>query len=110
MAEVKELVEEVWVEGSQMEGDIIVHEYGNNSTRTGVRGKQLPRWRHTPISKKRRRGGEQTTIDIYASDRPDGASEPVLVHVWVESLTSWGTRAQMLGSKSSILRKHAQSD
>ena len=43
MAEVKELVEEVWVEGSQMEGDITVHEYGNNRTRNSYRGGDILR-------------------------------------------------------------------
>ena len=47
VGEVKELIEQVWVEGSYMEGDVVLHEYGNAGG-NGIKGQQLPKYRTHP--------------------------------------------------------------
>ena len=47
VGEVKELIEQVWVEGSDMEGDVVLHEYGNAGG-NGIKGQQLPKYRTYP--------------------------------------------------------------
>ena len=103
VGEVKELIEQVWVEGSDMEGDVVLHEYGNTRG-TGIKGQQLPKYR-TYIPKKRRKPNSKNPVDEYAAAPPSGAS-PVLVHVWAESVVSSGARDHML-TQQSKLRKQA---
>ena len=97
VGEVKELIEQVWVEGSDMEGDVVLHEYGNAGG-NGIKGQQLPKYRTHPTK-------TSTGVDEFAATPPSGAS-PVLVNVWAESVVSSGAREEMLTRKSK-LRKQA---
>ena len=52
VGEVKELIEQVWVEGSDMKGDVVLHEYGNAGG-NGIKGQQLPKYRTYPKKTKK---------------------------------------------------------
>ena len=103
VGEVKELVKQVWVEGSAMVGDVIVHEYGSKSSGMGLKGKQMPRWKSK--GKKKSRSGAVKEYDQYAAKSPGTSYHPVLATVWAESIVSWGQDYEMLGVGRMLLKK-----
>ena len=85
----------------------MIQEYGSKKAGDGKK----PAWKY-PQHPMYYKGGDkkQWKYEIEAGKMVGSSFEPILVHIWAESIVMWGSRAEILTNKSCMLKNSVLQD
>jgi hypothetical protein len=105
VAEIVELLNVVWDENDQKDGNVVMHEYGSKAAGSGKKVS----WKYPQHPMYTKGADLRWKYEIEVGKKVGSSFKPVLVHVWDESVVMWGSRREML-TKKSMLKKSVLDD